>query len=178
MLELGGQPAGQTQRSATLFKRERGRVTLPVAFGFCEDRAIDATAAAPSSDPAAIGTDNPAFDPARWPEEDCGLIVSNGRRIRFRFTLTGETQLRLDSPDLWSGRPVSTTIRWQNSGDSTQIGAFGGNGGPEGAQMMFVETPTAVKLIRFRELGDPSIPNATGYGICSYRGLVRRPYLQ
>jgi hypothetical protein len=178
-LELGSLPAGQTQRSATLLLRDGERTSLPVAFGYCEDRPVDATAAAPSADPRAVGADNAAFNPARWPQYDCALLLSNSRSLRFRFTLTERNDLRLESRELWSGRPVSTTIRWAESPNSVQLGAFGSEGGPEGLQMMFVDDRSrGVKLFRFRKLGDPSLPNVSGYGICGFTGLVRRPVME
>ncbi len=175
VLELGGLAVGRTQRPATLFRREGQHTTLPVAFGYCEDRPVSATAPAPSDDPAAVGADNPAFDPARWPQEDCALLLSDGRRLRFSFTLTGETQLRLGSPELWSGRTVSTEMTRLQARDSVQLGRFGSAGEPQGVQMMFVDQPLAVRLIRFRALGEPSMADLTGYGICGISGIARRP---
>ncbi len=172
-LELGNLAVGRTQRPATLFRREGQRTTLPLAFGYCEDRPVNANAPPPSADPAAVGADNAAFDPARWPQEDCALLLSDGRRLRFTFTVTGETQLRIASHDLWSGQAVSTEIRLQ-SRDTIQLGTFGRSGGPEGVQMMFVQQPLAVKLVRFRALGEPSMPTLTGYGICGMSGVERR----
>jgi hypothetical protein len=178
LLELGNQSAGQSRRPATLFLRDGDRVTVPVAYGFCEDRPVTANAPEPAPNAASGAADGPAFNPALWPEEDCALILSNGRRMRFDFTLTGENQLRLDSRDLWSGRSVSTSIRWLEPRESVQLGAFGRDGGPEGLQMMFVAQPMAAKLVRFAKLGDPSLPNVTGYGICGYRTVTRRPSIQ
>ena len=175
VLELGGLAVGRTQRPATLFRRDNQRITLPVAFGYCEDRPVNANAPPPSADAAAVGADNPAFDPARWPQEDCALLLSDGRRIRFSFTLAGESQLRLGSRELWSGRTVSVPMRWGQARDSVQLGTFGSAGGPEGVQMMFVAQPRAVKLVRFRALGEPSMPSLTGYGICGYAEVARRP---
>ncbi len=173
-LELGNLVVGRTQRPVTLFRRERGRSTLPLAFGYCEDRPVSANAPEPSATPAALGLDNPAFDAANWPD-DCAMLLSDGRRIRFTFRLTSETQLTLGSQDLWPGREVATDIRWQPPRGSVQLATFGRAGGPEGVQMMFVAQPLAVKLIRFRAFGEPSAPSLTGYGICGVSLVERRP---
>ena len=180
-LELRSLAAGQTQRLASLFLRQGQSTTVPVAFGYCEDRPVDAHATPPSSDPAAVGADLAAFNPARWPEDDCALLLSDGRRIRFTFTLTRDEQLRLASRELWAGRSVTLPIRWLESREFVQLGAFGGDGaegGPEGLQMLFVDRPRAAKLIRFRRLGDPGMANLSGYGFCGYPGTVRRPNLR
>ena len=180
-LELRNLAAGQTQRLASLFLRDGETTSVPVAFGYCEDRPVDATATLPSSDPAAVGADQAAFDPARWPEDDCALLLSDGRRIRFTFTLTKDEQLRLASRELWAGRSITMPIRWLESREFVQLGAFGGEGadaGPEGLQMMFVDERRAAKLIRFRRLGDAAMPSVSGYGMCGYSGRVRRPNLR
>ena len=173
-LELGSAAAGQAQRSATLFLRENQRSTLPVAYGFCEDRTVNETATPPAANAGMAGADNPAFDPGGWTAEDCALILSNGRRLRFDFTQTSATVARLDSRELWSGRPVTTQVRSLQR--SEQVSAFGeaGGTGPEGIQMMIVAPPRGAKLIRFRQLGDPALANVTGYGICGYSRVERR----
>ena len=180
-LELRSLAAGQTQRLASLFLRDGQSTGVPVAFGYCEDRPVDATATPPSSDPAAVGADHEAFDPARWPEDDCALLLSDGRRLRFSFTLTRDEQLRFASRELWAGRSLTLPVRWLESREFVQLGAFGGeggDGGPEGLQMMYVEGRRAAKLIRFRQLGDAGMPGLSGYGICGYSGTVRRPSLR
>lgn len=175
VLELASNSERRPKRSATLFLRAGQRSTLPVAYGFCEERPPAASGGdEPGADPAAVGTDNLAFDPAHWPEGDCGLILSDGRRIRFDFTLIDRDQVRLESSELWPGRPVTTGIRWMNS-SGVQVGSFGRRGGPEGVQMMFVDRSRAVKLIRLQQVGGPSAANLTGYGICGYNNIVRRP---
>jgi hypothetical protein len=73
---------------------------------------------------------------------------------------------------------VTVPMRWQQARNAVQLGTFGGTNGPEGVQMMFVEQPRAVKLIRFRQLGEPTMATLTGYGMCSYAGLVRRGQAQ
>ena len=174
-LELGNLAVGRTQRPATLFRRQGQTTGLPLAFGYCEDRPVSANAPEPSTNQAALGLNNAAFDPAHWPQDDCALLLSDGRRIRFNFTLTGDTRLSLRSPGLWSGQTVATDIRWLQPRNGTQFATFGRGGGPEGVQMMFVEQPLAVKLIRFRVLGETSMPTLTGFGMCGYSLIERRP---
>jgi hypothetical protein len=173
VLELGPGAAGRQQRSATLSRRDGESAPLPVAYGFCEERPAAAGGEEPGADRNEVGADNEAFDPARWPE-DCGLILSDGRRVRFDFTLIEGDRVRLESPQLWSGRPVRMSVRWMN-GTSLQTATFGRRGGPEGVQMMFVQRSQAVKLIRLRQVGEPSAPELNGYAICGYSNIVRRP---
>lgn len=174
LLELGPSEA-RHQRSATLWRRNGRSASLPVAYGFCEERPASA---AVDEEPGAggneAGADHPAFDPARWPQ-DCGLMLSDGRRIRFDFTLVDRDHARLESPQLWSGRPVTTDVRWINGRGGAQVGAFSRRGGPEGVQTMFIQRAQAVKLIRLRQIGEPSAPGLSGYGICGYTNIVRRP---
>jgi len=172
VLELGSAAQGRQQQAVTLFLRDGQNATLPVAYGFCEERRPPAELDEPGPDRNAVGTDNPAFDPAHWPD-DCGLILSDGRRLRFGFRLIGRDQARFESSELWSGRPVTTTIRWMNA--NLQAGSFSRRGGPEGVQMMFVQRSQAVKLVRLQQVGEPSAPNLNGYGICGYNNIVRRP---
>jgi hypothetical protein len=173
LLELGLEPDARQQRSATLSRRSGQGAPLPVAYGFCEESPAAARGEEPAADRNAVGADNAAFDPARWPE-DCGLMLSDGRRIRLDFTLVDRDRARLESPQLWSGRPVSMSVRWMN-GNGIQTGTFGRRGGPEGTQTMFVQGGQAVKLIRLRQIGEPSAPGLSGYGICGYSNIVRRP---
>lgn len=173
VLELGPESADRRQRSATLGRRDGQSGALPVAYGFCEERPAATEVGEPGADRNEVGADNEAFDPARWPE-DCGLILSDGRRVRFDFTLIEGDRLRLESPQLWSGRPVRVGVRWM-SGTSLQTATFGRRGGPEGVQTMFVQRSQAVKLIRLLQAGEPSAPNLNGYGICGYGNIVRRP---
>jgi hypothetical protein len=179
VLELG-RPARDSQRqTATLSRRDGGRPGLPLAFGYCAPggSAIAPAPLDPNADPNAIGADIPAFDPRRWPAEDCGLLLSDGRRMQFGFRLAAEDQVEFSSPGLWAGRRVTTTIRWLRVGGGVQLGAFNRRGGPSGTQTMIVESngSRAAKLIHLLEVGDPSAVNQTGYGICGYVGLVRRP---
>jgi hypothetical protein len=175
LLLLGAPETGIAQRAATLFLREGRRAMPPLAYGFCEERPTPASVAAPSASPEPAESDNPAFDPALWPSEDCGLILSDGRRVRLRFTISERDQVRLQSTALWSGQPVTLPIRWSSSGER-QTGTFAREGGPEGDQIMLVgPSRAAAKLIRLRRLGDASLPNLRGYGICGYRAVERRP---
>jgi hypothetical protein len=173
VLELSAQAAGRAQRSATLFLRDGNRAALPMAYGFCDERPAPEGAQEPNPDRNLVGMDHPALNPALWPE-DCGLILSDGRRLRFDYTLIGSDRLRLEGRELWSGRPLTTRFR-RVSMPRGQVGSFGQQGGPEGLEMFFVEPPRGAKLVRFQQLGDPSLPNLTGYGICGYKAVVRRP---
>jgi hypothetical protein len=173
MLELGAGSGDRQQRSATLSRRGGQSAPLPVAYGFCEERPAAAAGEEPGADRNEVGADNAAFDPARWPQ-DCGLILSDGRRIRFDFTLSESGRVRIESPQLWSGRPVTTGISWTNA-RGAQVGTFGRRGGPEGVQTMFTRGAQAVKLIRLLQIAEPSAPGLTGYGICGYGNIVRRP---
>jgi hypothetical protein len=146
-----------------------------LAFGFCRlqpapnsviYRALDQAA-----DPREIGASIPAFDPARWPGTRCGLVLSDGRRVPFQFTLAGEDRIRLSSPDLWAGRPITMDIRWGNI-EGDQAGTFSRRGGPEGLQIMSVMGSSAARLIWLRQIGGQA---QSGFGICGYSQIVRRP---
>lgn len=184
-LEIG-EAAGEnpSSRPATLFRRDRQRVGLPLAYGFCsqpaERRVMIYRMIDTNFDPREIGATIPAFDPAGWPERDCGLVLGDGRQGRFSFNLTGGDQVRLAGSGLWGGRPVSLPIRWQDRGDGLQFGTFGRRGGPNGSQTMYVEQSSgnAVKLIHLSDLGDVAANTEGGYAICGYRGIVRRPTLR
>lgn len=178
-LEVAPAAINQRQRAATLYRRDRRRLALPVAFGSCASppervsmiyRAIDLNAPA-----GQIGADIPAFDPAHWPESDCGLILSDARRMRFSFRLDPAGSVRVSSPNLWSGRPVTLSMRWGRPRNGLQFGSFGRRGGPTGTQVMHVNQNqgNGVKLIQLSSLGDPSAADGSGYAICGYRGLVR-----
>ena len=174
VLELGQDASGRPERSATLFLRQNRHVSVPVAFGFCEERRAPSESAQAAEDQNNIGATDAAFDSANWPQHDCGLVLSNGRRARFNFNLTEGDRVRLESAALWSGQPVTVNIRWRNA-NGVQLGTFGRDGGPEGVQMMFVDGSRAAKLVRLQQLGDPSAPQLTGYAICGYSQIGRRP---
>lgn len=173
VLELRPDSTGRFRRSATLFLRHNRHTSLPAAFGFCEDRRAPGEPTEVVAEQSDVGANDAAFDPAHWPQHDCGLILSDGRRGRFDFTLTQGDQVRLASAELWSGHPVTVRIQWRNAND-VQLGTFGRDGGPDGVQMMFVDGARAVKLVRLQQLGDPSAPQLTGYAICGYNQIVRR----
>jgi hypothetical protein len=119
---------------------------------------------APAAQPAAGNI--PAFDPARWPEH-CGILLANGRRVRFDYTISGPNgPVRLESPILWGNKPV--TVRWTQS-------RFGGRTGPAGAERMLGHENIRVKIVNFSRLGDPAVSAQTGLGICGYNNVVRRP---
>jgi hypothetical protein len=175
-LDLGERGGDQTSRVATLYRRERQNVGLPLAFGFCRKRTaqpyiyrqVDVDA-----DPRDIGANIPAFDPVHWPAADCGLILSDGRRVPFRFSLSGQDEVRLSSPELWAGHPVTMAIRWGTI-DGAQSGSFVRRGGPEGVQTMVVSGTRGAKLIRLRQIVGRTGRDQTGFAICGYSQMVRR----
>ena len=169
-LMLSPQEAGATRRAATLIGRSQRLAALPLAYGFCEERPAPETAEPPASREA-TETDSPVFNPDLWPEEDCALLLSDGRRIRFQFTLLGPTDVRIQSQALWPDRPVTTALRWGGSGQSQA--SFNSPDGPQGDQLFLVNAARASRVIRFRRLGgEPAGLN--GYGICGYRAVQRR----
>ncbi|MFL6862532.1 MAG: hypothetical protein ACJ8DZ_05980 [Allosphingosinicella sp.] len=161
---------------AALFGRKGRSLGVPLAFGFCAPRANPSIVFARldrDADPVAVGQDIPAFDPRLWPQGDCGLLLDDGRRVRFGFTLDGN-RAELKSPALWAGKPRTVPIKWLD-GQGIQVGAFG-HGRLSGVQLMYVDGSLAAKLIRFQDRD----PGATvgGYAICGYTDLVRRPVAQ
>jgi len=175
ILELSPQAQGRTQRSATLFESENARARVPVAYGYCQDKPVAADPPEPSSNRDAVGAGHVAFDSAQWPDGDCGLLLSDGRRIRFDPTLQSRRdELQFTSTNLWSGRPASARVRFSESGGA-QIGHFGDQAGPQGVRLMVVDRSRAAELYRFQNLADPAVAGLTGYGICGHRKVVRRP---
>jgi hypothetical protein len=174
ILMLGPPEAGIAQRTAMLTLRDGGRAMPPLAYGFCEERPTPSSVAAPASSQNA-GSDHPAFDLALWPAGDCGMILSDGRRVRLKFRLNqrGQDQVELQSAALWSGQTVTASIRWRNG--EKKVGTFSREGGPEGDQILLTgPSRAAAKLIRVRQLGEASSPNLRGYGICGYSVVERR----
>lgn len=173
-----GEAQGQVQ-PISIRRRAGNGAGLPLAYGYCrpEPRRTDYRAPDPSIAESQIGASIPAFDPARWPENDCGLILSDGRRTRFGFSLEPAGSVRLSSPDLWSGRPVTLSMRWGPPRNGPQFGSFERRGGPSGTQVMHIDESrgNGVKLIQLSRLGDSSAADLSGFAICGYRGLVRRP---
>lgn len=178
VLELGQPERGGQRQTITLLRREGRRSGVPLAFGFCRHGSLPSTFPAmdPVADPDAIGAAGAAFDPARWPEQDCGLLLDDGRRSRLGFRLTPGNRVELVSPLLWAGRPMDAEIRWLDSGRHEQVGAFHRNGGPTGTQTMIANAggTQAAKLIRLEDLGDTANGGLTGYAICGYSQIVRR----
>ncbi len=175
MFDLKAQSPGESQRTATLFLRDGQRVTLPVAYGYCRDAPVTVEPSEPG-DQTDVGANDPAFDPSLWPDQDCGLVLADGRRTRFTFRLQRSNRVTLQSAELWSGRPVTTPIQWM-PGDM-QVGLFSQPGGFGGIQQMIIYGDRAVKLIRLSQLGERSPPDLNGYGICGYTGIERRPTRQ
>lgn len=176
-LQLGQQVQGRRQRTATLFRREGGRPTLPVAYGYCEDQQVAVDPPEPGTDPNAVGVGIPAFDPAGWPDSDCGIILSDGRMTRLRFTIQPNDRVRLEGAGLWSDRPVAAGIRWVASG-GVQVGTFSGDGGLTGVQFMFTSPSQAARAIRIENFGDPLLTDVSGYALCGYKHIERRPNAQ
>ncbi|WP_395613834.1 hypothetical protein [Allosphingosinicella sp.] len=175
-LMLSGQEPGSPRRAATLVGRSPRRAMLPMAYGFCEERPAPETAAPPQNREAAEA-DSPIFNPDRWPGSDCGLLLSDGRRIRLRFTLLGEHDAQLQSDELWSGAPVTTALRWSSRATESRAD-FDSPNGPAGTQLLIVNGSLATKVIRLRRVGGNSPPGLSGYAICGLRGIHREPNRQ
>jgi hypothetical protein len=172
VFEFGPRLAGRTGRSATLFRRAEDGTGLPLAFGYCErgpEPAVE-DAADSTAQPAAVGMNIPAFDPALWPENDCAMLLGDGRQIRVNFDLQGRDGVALTSPDLWSGRRVVADMRWLNDA----AGVFDHDGGPSGTAANYRAGASAVKLIRFQRIGGGAPEGLNGYAICGYATVVRR----
>jgi hypothetical protein len=173
-LDVSEPAPNERLRQAILFRRDRLRVGVPVAFGFCAvlpDQPIVYPGADAAADPREIGANIPAFDPARWPASGCGLVLSDGRRVPFHLSFPNRDQVRLASPALWPEGPVTMAMRWF-AGARGQTGSFARSGGPSGRAATAVSVPWAVRLIRLWQIG-PAAPGVTGFGICG-RQLVRR----
>lgn len=176
VVELSRQTPGRAERAVTLFSRNGEREGLPIAYGYCQDEQVTANPPEPGPDQNLVGADNAAFDSEQWPDQDCGLLLSNGRRTSFDPELRPNEELRLRSADLWGGQPVSTRIRWANR-NGAQVGSFGDSDGPQGIRVLAVSGTRASVLFRFQDLRDPTLEGVSGYGICGVRRIVRRPNL-
>lgn len=166
-----GRSEGQGRAMSVLSRWNGRQPTYPVAVGTCQ--AIPRTAPASDRSPAAFSaSDNiAAFDPQRWPD-DCGLLLDDGRRVRFDYTIAGPGgPVRLESRVLWGSRPVTT--RW--SGGPGGTSRFGGGSGPSGSERMLHHDGLLVKIIQFSRIGDPAVSAQSGLGICGYNNVVRRP---
>jgi hypothetical protein len=172
-LLLGGPPAGSTRREATLVSRNQRMATLPLAYGFCEEHPAPETAEPPSAQDAGMA-DISAFNPDLWPEQDCAMLLGDGRRIRFRFTMNGENEARLESEALWPGAPVTVPLSWSDPARQRHAD-FTTAGGPEGTQMFLVAGTLGARLVHLRRVGGGAPDGLTGYGICGHRGVRMRP---
>jgi hypothetical protein len=104
--------------------------------------------------------------------DDCGLLLEDGRRVRFDYTLDWPRgRVRIQSPALWGNQPVTTNWTEVPSGNSR----FGGATGPAGTERMLGADNIRVKIISFSRIGDPADTVRTGLGICGYNNIVRRP---
>ena len=174
LLELSNQGQGRAQRAVTLFSRQGERENLPIAYGYCQDEQVTANPPEPGPDQGLVGADNAAFDPERWPDRDCSLLLSNGRRVTLDPELRPNDRLELRSSDLWGGRPVNTRIRWADR-VGVQVGSFGDPDSPQGVRVLAVSGTRATVLFRFQDLKDPSLAGVSAYGICGIRRIERRP---
>ena len=172
-LTLNPPVPGESLRAATIVARSRRLTPMPLAYGYCDERPAPERAE-PPADRNATEADSPVFDPALWPDQDCALLLSDGRRVRFRFTLDGNNRVRIQSDALWSGAPATALVRWV-TGSQVNRATFTSPDGPQGDQMMMVNGTRGSKLVRFLRLGGGSPPGMSGYGICGYRSIVRRP---
>jgi len=175
---LGDADAGRAWQPVTLFRRAGARIGLPLAYGFCRPAPRYTIHAA--YDPAneyAIGDGIAAFDPARWPEGDCALILQSERRLRIRYGLQNATTVRFQSAGLWGRRPITVPLARdpvQQRGMSRAH--FERRGGPTGDELFFADESggNAVKLLIFRDLGGAAAHDQAGFAICGYRGVTRR----
>jgi hypothetical protein len=176
VFEFGPRLAGRAGRSATLFRKAEDGTGLPLAFGYCErgpapaaEDAIDTAV-----QPAAVGANIPAFDPALWPETDCAMLLGDGRQLRIAFDLQGRDGVALTSPGLWGGRRIVADMRWLNGA----AGVFDHDGGPTGTAANYGAGTSAAKLIRFQRIGGDAAEGLNGYAICGYPTVVRRAAAQ
>jgi hypothetical protein len=176
VFEFGPRLAGRMDRSATLFRKAEDGTGLPLAFGYCaRGPAPDTEDAVDTSvQPASVGADIPAFDVALWPQDDCAMLLSDGRQLRINFDLPSRTSVALTSPGLWGGRRLVTDMRWLNG----RAGMFDHDGGPTGTAANYGNGTSAAKLIRFQRLGDGAGDGLSGYAICGYETVVRRATAQ
>ncbi len=170
-IEVERPEAGREDSNAYLYRLDRRRMAFPLAVGVCRATAV-VPASAPAPAPAATsGGDISGFDPANWPRH-CGLILSDGRRIRFRYQTGGPRgPAQMVGEGLWSGQPVTTRFAGVPSGTSH----FGDRTGPAGTERMLGGGDIRAKVIKFTRIGDPSVTAQTGIGICGYNNIVRRP---
>ena len=174
---------GGVVRSAILFRRDRQRPSLPLAYGFCtpDDVSVVYRPVDPQANAADIGADIAAFDPAQWPQGGCSLLLSDGRRMPFHFNVsaTGD-YVELSSPTVWAGRAISVRQAWARTQSGRTVSMFERRGGPRGGDDLVIDEPShlGVKLIQLLDLGDPAAANQRGFAICGYSGLQRRPNLE
>jgi hypothetical protein len=169
-LMLNAPEAGATRRAATIVGRSRRLVPLPLAYGFCEERPAPETAV-PPTDLNATEADSPVFNPELWPDDDCALLLSDGRRIRFKVTLMPLSDVQFQSEALWPGAPVTTRLRWATDSRAD----FSSPNGPQGNQLFMINGTLGTRVISLRRVGGTAAAGLSGYGICGYRGLHRAP---
>jgi hypothetical protein len=166
-LTLDGETGDGQRAVATLSRASERHNYYPAAYGYCQQDAADGPSG--QTNQAAADGYAAAFDPQRWPEDRCGMILSDGRRIAMLFQLRGPDQMAMVSTGLWGRQPVVARLRAGTS--------FSGPNGLSGSRELVIleREEMGADLIRFRNLGDPSADGLTGYAICGYTRIVRRP---
>lgn len=171
---------GEVQPAA-IYRREGERVGLPVAHGFCRQEAPFTVFAPldPTADPEAIGDDIAAFDPQRWPADSCALLLDDGRRFDLRYRLNGERAAEFANAELWPDGRVRANLQRGRSRGGVGQARFSRRGGPSGMELFHVarDRSGAVKLLQLDEVGGTAA-GRTGYGICGYNRIERRPRVQ
>ncbi|MEA3042513.1 MAG: hypothetical protein QOH47_351 [Sphingomonadales bacterium] len=175
---LGDPEAGRGWQPVALFRRAGGRMSLPLAHGFCQPgprftvhRPYD-----PAADPAAIGDAIAAFDQALWPKDDCALLAQDGRRLRMRYRLRDSGTVEFQSTELWGREPLAATLTHERVQRGRPGRArFVRRTGPSGHELFFVDDTSGVKLITFLELRGTGARDQAGFAICGYRGMTRGP---
>jgi hypothetical protein len=164
---------------ATLLVDKRLRPQAPRALGFCLPLADASEVRADLPVSPAAGADVPAFDSARWPASDCGLVTRSGRRHVVDYSiLGGGTQSEIKAADeALLGSRRAAVPRVQGFGKTGS--RFGGKAGPAGTERLVVDEKTAeaVQLIEFDRIGAAGSAEPAA-AICGHAGIVRRPVRQ
>jgi hypothetical protein len=164
---------------ATLFVDKRMRPQAPRATGFCLPAADASAVRADLPVSPAAGADVPAFDSARWPASDCGLVTRSGRHHVVGYSILGAgTQSEIKAADdalLGSRRAVVPRVQ----GFGKTVSRFGGKDGPAGTERLVVDEKSAeaVQLIEFDRIGTPGSAEPAA-AICGRSGIVKRAVRQ
>jgi hypothetical protein len=165
---------------ATLLADRRLRPQAPRAIGFCLPLADAPAAAANLPVSPSAGAEVPAFDSARWPASNCGLVTRSGRRHVIDYSiLDGGTQSEIKTADrtlIESRRAVVPRVQ----GFGKTGSRFGGKDGPAGTERLVVDEKAAeaVQLIEFERIGATPASAEPAAAICGSTGIVRRPVRQ